>query len=137
MRKRKWNIVAIGITNQRETTIAWDKHTGKPLYNAIVWQDARTSAMCEEWAKKAGSRDAFRDVCGLPISSYFSATKMKWYIDNVPEIREAIAQDRLLFGTIDTWLIWNLTGGPRGGQHLTDVTNASRTMLMSLRTKRW
>jgi glycerol kinase len=108
-------VVSIGITNQRETTIVWDKFNGKPLYNAIVWSDARTSGIVEEMKKKyKNNADHFRGVCGLPLSTYFSALKLKWMIDNVPEVKKAVDEKRALFGTVDTWLIWNLTGGVSG-----------------------
>ncbi|KAK6622653.1 hypothetical protein RUM43_008495 [Polyplax serrata] len=133
------DIVAIGITNQRETTVLWDKLTGKPLYNAILWLDMRTSSTVDEVLSKVKNNDAeyLKPLCGLPISTYFSALKIKWLIDNVDEVRQAIKEDRCLFGTIDSWLIWNLTGGPNGGHHVTDVTNASRTMLMNISTLKW
>jgi len=128
------NLVAIGVSNQRETTIVWDKTTGKPLYNAIVWHDGRAHAICERLIAQHGGADAFRAVCGLPINGYFSAMKLMWLMENVPEVKEAIKDNRALFGTVDSWLIWNLTGGVEGGVHVTDVTNASRTMLMNLAT---
>jgi len=132
------DIKAVGVCNQRETTIVWDKITGKPLYNAIIWLDARTKKTVESiLAKVQGNKDVLKKHCGLPISTYFSALKLKWLIDNVIEVRQAIEDDRCLFGTVDTWLIWNLTGGVNGGLHLTDVTNASRTMLMNLETLSW
>jgi glycerol kinase len=114
----------------------WDKFTGKPLHNAIVWLDLRTAELADELTK-AGGQDRFRDICGLPISTYFSAMKFLWLQRHVPEVAQAIAEGRALFGTIDTWLIWNLSGGVDGGTHVTDVTNAGRTMLMDLTTCSW
>lgn len=133
------DIVAVGITNQRETTILWDRTTGKPLYNAILWLDIRTSTTVDEVLSRIKNKNAehFKSLCGLPVSTYFSALKIKWLIDNVEEVRTAINENRCLFGTVDSWLIWNLTGGPHGGYHITDVTNASRTMLMNISTLRW
>ena len=125
------DIAAIGITNQRETTMIWDKNTGKPVYNAIVWQDTRTDVIVNVLAQEGG-QDRFRDKTGLPLSTYFSGPKIKWILDNVPDAREKAENGELLFGNIDTWLIWNLTG-----EHITDVTNASRTMLMNLSTLDW
>jgi glycerol kinase len=130
------DIAAIGVTNQRETTIIWDKKTGKPYYNAIVWQCTRTKDICEELAKEGG-QDRFRPKTGLPIATYFSGPKIKWILDNVPGVREAAEKGEALFGNIDTWEIWWLTGGPKGGVHVTDVSNASRTMLMNLETLDW
>ncbi len=124
-------IASVGITNQRETTLVWDRHTGKPFYNAIVWQDTRTKAICDQLAAEGG-QDRFRRTVGLPISTYFSGPKIKWILENVPGARTAANHGDALFGNIDTWLIWWLTGGPNGGAHVTDVTNASRTMLMDL-----
>jgi len=128
---RKSEIVAIGITNQRETTVVWDKSTGKPIYNAIVWQDTRTDQFISKLAK-SGGQDRFRKKTGLPLATYFSGPKIRWVLDNVPDAKQKAKRGELLFGTIDTWLIWNLTG-----QHVTDVTNASRTMLMHLKTLDW
>ena len=130
------DIVAIGITNQRETTVVWDKDSGQPLHNAIVWQDTRTDQICIELAKNGG-QDRFREKVGLPLATYFSGPKIKWLLDNVDGLRRKAERGDALFGNIDTWLIWNLTGGPEGGAHLTDVTNASRTMLMDLETMKW
>ncbi|GAB4467410.1 MAG: glycerol kinase GlpK [Anaerolineae bacterium] len=129
-------LVAIGVTNQRETTVVWDKKTGKPYYNAIVWQDTRTDKICNELAQDGG-QDRFRDQVGLPLATYFSGPKIKWLLDNVEGLRAAAERGDALFGNIDTWVIWNLTGGPNGGAHVTDVTNASRTMLMNLKTLDW
>ncbi len=130
------DMAAIGITNQRETTIVWDKTTGKPFYNAIVWQDTRTAELCKELGTTFGI-DRFRLKTGLPIATYFSGPKIQWLLQHVPEICKAAEEGKALFGTIDTWLIWNLTGGVHGGVHVTDVTNASRTMLMNLKTLQW
>ncbi|XWS16495.1 hypothetical protein CRYUN_Cryun34aG0093200 [Craigia yunnanensis] len=129
---------AIGLTNQRETTLLWSKSTGCPLYNAIVWMDARTSSVCRKLEKELpGGRTHFVESCGLPISTYFSAVKLLWLMENVDAVKAAIKKGDALFGTIDTWLIWNLTGGINGGLHVTDVSNASRTMLMNLKTLDW
>ncbi|KAJ3662402.1 hypothetical protein Zmor_006753 [Zophobas morio] len=132
------DIVATGITNQRETTILWDCKTGKPLYNALVWMDMRTSSTADAILLN-GKRDKnfLQSMCGLPISTYFSALKIRWLMDNVESIREAMDERRCFFGTVDSWLIWNLTGGINGGLHVTDVTNASRTMLMNIETLKW
>ncbi len=129
-------IAAIGVTNQRETTIVWDKRTGKPYYNAIVWQCTRTKDICEDLARDGG-QDRFRPKTGLPLATYFSGPKIKWILDNVPGVRAAAEKGEALFGNIDTWEIWWLTGGPNGGAHVTDVSNASRTMLMNLETLDW
>ncbi len=130
------DIAAVGITNQRETTVVWDKKTGKPYYNAIVWQDTRTDRICNELAKDGG-QDRFRPQVGLPLATYFSGPKVKWLLENVDGLREAAEKGDAIFGNIDTWVIWNLTGGPKGGAHVTDVTNASRTMLMDLDGCHW
>jgi glycerol kinase len=124
-------IAAIGVTNQRETTVVWDKNTGQPVYNAIVWQDTRTDEVCNELAK-VGGQDRLRAKTGLPLATYFSGPKIKWILDNVPGARQKAENGDLLFGNMDTWLIWNLTG-----EHVTDVTNASRTLLMNLSTLDW
>jgi glycerol kinase len=129
-------IAAIGVTNQRETTVVWNKHTGKPYYNAIVWQCTRTKDICDELAKDGG-QDRFRKKVGLPLATYFSGPKIKWILENVPGVRAAAEKGDAIFGNIDTWEIWWLTGGPNGGAHVTDVTNASRTMLMNLETLDW
>jgi glycerol kinase len=129
-------IAAIGITNQRETALVWDRRTGKPYFNAIVWQDTRTDGICNELARDGG-QGRFRTKVGLPLANYFSGPKVRWMLDNVPGLREAAEAGNAIFGNIDTWLIWNMTGGPRGGLHVTDVTNASRTMLMDLHTLDW
>ncbi|KAI3437211.1 Prephenate/arogenate dehydrogenase domain-containing protein [Psidium guajava] len=129
---------AIGLTNQRETALVWSKSTGRPLYNAIVWMDARTSSICRKLEKELpGGRTHFVETCGLPISTYFSALKLLWLMENVDAVKEAIKKGDALFGTIDSWLIWNLTGGTTGGLHVTDVSNASRTMLMNLKALEW
>jgi glycerol kinase len=129
-------IVAIGITNQRETTVVWDKRTGRPYYNAVVWQDTRTKGICDDLAREGG-QDRFRAKVGLPLATYFSGPKVRWLLDNVPSLQAAAEQGDALLGTIDTWVIWWLTGGPDGGAHVTDVTNASRTMLLNLETLDW
>ncbi|WP_171171300.1 glycerol kinase GlpK [Streptomyces sp. I05A-00742] len=130
------DVKAIGITNQRETTLMWDKTTGEPVYNAIVWQDTRTDALCRELGRNVG-QDRFRRETGLPLASYFSGPKVRWLLDNVEGLRERAERGDILFGTMDSWVIWNLTGGVNGGVHVTDVTNASRTMLMNLRSLEW
>lgn len=130
------DIAAVGVTNQRETTVVWEKATGKPVHNALVWQDTRTDTICDQLAA-SGGQDRFRATTGLPIATYFSGPKVKWILDNVDGARAAAEAGELLFGNIDTWVIWNLTGGPDGGVHVTDVTNASRTMLMDLATLQW
>ncbi len=127
------SIVSIGITNQRETTVVWNRKTGKPVYNAIVWQDKRTASICEE-LKKRNLSDYVRSTTGLVIDSYFSGTKVKWILDNVEGARSAAEKGELAFGTIDSWLIWNMTNGK---VHATDVTNASRTMLFNIKTLQW
>ena len=130
------DIAAVGITNQRETTVVWNRNTGKPYYNAIVWQDTRTADLCNMWAADGG-QDRFRAHVGLPLATYFSGPKVRWILDNVPGVREAAEKGEAIFGNIDTWVIWNLTGGTDGGVHVTDVSNASRTMLMNLATLDW
>ncbi|MHB1120634.1 MAG: glycerol kinase GlpK [Bellilinea sp.] len=130
------NLAAVGITNQRETTVVWNRNTGKPYYNAIVWQDTRTSALCDQLAKKGGI-DRFRAKTGLPLATYFSGLKIRWILENVPGVLEDTDRGKAIFGNIDSWLIWNLTGGPDNGVHVTDVTNASRTMLMNIHTLDW
>lgn len=127
---------AIGIANQRETTLIWDRRTGEPLHNALVWQDTRVTELLKSYLQ-TGGRNQFRAKTGLPLTTYFSALKLRWLLDNVPQAREMAAAGDLLFGTIDTWLLWNLTGGASGGLHQTDVTNASRTQLMNLATVDW
>jgi glycerol kinase len=131
-------LAAVGITNQRETTVVWDRFTGIPISNALVWQDVRTQAICDGLA--AGHPDGTRryaSTVGLPLATYFAGPKIAWLLDNVPGARARAEAGDLLFGTIDTWLLWNITGGPQGGVHVTDVTNASRTMLMDLHTLEW
>lgn len=130
------DIAAVGITNQRETTVVWDKKTGKPYYNAIVWQDTRTDKICNELAKDGG-QNRFQKQVGLPLATYFSGPKVKWILDNVDGVRAAAERGDAIFGNMDTWVIWNLTGGTDGGAHVTDVTNASRTMLMNLEGTQW
>jgi len=131
------NVLGLGVTNQRETTIIWDSMTGNPLYNAILWYDNRTSEIVKEFISKYGSSDIFRQKTGLVLSTYFSALKLCWLLKNVEAVREAISKKRCMFGTVDSWLIWNLTGGPNKGIHCTDVTNASRTMLMNIESLDW
>ena len=130
------DLAAVGVTNQRETTVVWDKNTGKPVYNAIVWQDTRTDLICNELAK-VGGQDRLRAKVGLPLATYFSGPKIKWILDNVPGAREKAEKGELYFGNTDCWVIWNVTGGVKGGVHVTDVSNASRTMLMNLETLNW
>jgi glycerol kinase len=145
------DLAAIGITNQRETTVVWDRRTGRPIHNAIVWQDTRTDGIITELGRDGG-QDRFRSKTGLPLATYFSGPKIRWLLDNIPDARARAEAGDLLFGTMDTWVIWNLTGGAAGaggaraggtggraasGVHVTDVTNASRTMLMDLRTLDW
>ncbi|BBD09238.1 glycerol kinase GlpK [Desulfovibrio ferrophilus] len=130
------DLAAIGITNQRETTVVWDRSTGKPFYNAIVWQCTRTHDICKQLIANGG-QDRFRATTGLPVATYFSGPKIKWIMDNVPEAAHAMADGSAIVGTMETWIIWWLTGGPRGGAHVTDVTNASRTMLMDLTSLDW
>jgi glycerol kinase len=130
------DVLALGITNQRETTLLWDKATGEPVHNAIVWQDTRTDALCRELGRNVG-QDRYRRETGLPLASYFAGPKIRWLLDNVEGLRERAERGEILFGTMDSWVIWNLTGGPNGGVHVTDVTNASRTMLMNLHTMEW
>ena len=126
----------MGVTNQRETAVVWDRNTGEPVYNAIVWQDTRTDKICNELAADGG-QDRFRDKVGLPLATYFSGPKIRWILDNVDGARGRAEAGDLAFGNMDTWVIWNLTGGTDGGVHVTDVTNASRTMLMDLHTLDW
>ena len=129
-------IEAIGITNQRETTLVWDRETGEPIHNAIVWQDTRTGPLVRELAGDEGV-DRLRDAVGLPLSTYFSGPKIRWLLDNVEGAQKRAENGELAFGNMDTWVLWNLTGGTKGGVHATDVTNASRTMLMDLQTLDW
>jgi glycerol kinase len=130
------DIAALGITNQRETAVVWDRNTGEPVTNAIVWQDTRTDKLVEELSADGG-QDRFREQVGLPLATYFSGPKVRWILDNVEGARERAEAGELMFGNIDTWLIWNLTGGTDGGLHITDVSNASRTMLMDLNSLAW
>ena len=127
---------AMGITNQRETTVIWDRETGEPIHNAIVWQDTRTGPLVRELAGEDGV-DRLRTDVGLPLSTYFSGPKIRWLLDNVEGAQKRAENGQLAFGTMDTWVLWNLTGGTDGGVHATDVTNASRTMLMNLETLQW
>jgi glycerol kinase len=136
LKTRSQEIVAIGITNQRETTVVWDKTTGKPYCNAIVWQCTRTSDICEE-LKKKGLEPFIRGRTGVYVNTYFSAPKIRWILDNIPGVRKEADEGKAIFGNMDTWLIWNLTGGSEKGSHLTDHTNASRTMLLNLRKLEW
>jgi glycerol kinase len=130
------DIAGLGITNQRETTLVWDRNTGEPVHNALVWQDTRTDKLVDELSADGG-QDRFRAKVGLPLATYFSGPKVRWILDNVDGAREKAEAGDLIFGNMDTWLIWNLTGGTDGGLHITDVTNASRTMLMDLKTLSW
>lgn len=130
------SLASVGITNQRETTAVWDRHTGEPVYNAIVWQDTRTQAICDALAADGGV-ERFKERVGLPLATYFAGPKIRWILDNVEGARERAEAGDLMFGTMDTWLLWNMTGGTEGGVHVTDVTNASRTMLMNIDTLDW
>ncbi len=130
------DLAGVGITNQRETTVLWDRHTGEPLYNALVWQDTRVDDRVAAYTKEGG-QDRFRAQTGLPLASYFSALKLQWILDNIPDARKKAEAGDAIFGTIDTWVAWNLTGGANGGVHITDVTNASRTQMMSLASLQW
>ncbi|MCW2919973.1 MAG: glycerol kinase [Actinomycetia bacterium] len=129
-------VVALGIANQRETTVLWDRRTGKPIGRAIVWQDTRTDALVNELSRKPEAA-TIQKRCGLPLATYFSAPRIRWLLDHTPELRERAERGDVLFGTMESWLIWNLTGGPDGGIHVTDVTNAGRTLLMDLATLTW
>jgi len=129
-------IAAVGVTNQRETVVVWDRRTGQPYYNAIVWQDTRTEAICHQLAEDGG-QDRFRSKTGLPIATYFSGPKIMWILENIEGVREAAEVGNAIFGTVDSWEIWNLTGGADGGVHVTDVSNASRTLLMNLERLDW
>ena len=129
------DIAAVGITNQRETAVVWDKNTGKPVYNAIVWQDTRTQSIVDRLAD--GDTERYKSIVGLPLATYFSGTKIVWILENVDGAREKAEAGDLIFGTTDTWVLWNLTGGIDGGVHATDVTNASRTLFMDLETLQW
>ncbi|HET8679038.1 MAG TPA: glycerol kinase GlpK [bacterium] len=129
-------VLGVGVTNQRETTVAWDVRSGRPVYNAIVWQDTRTEPDCRALIE-AGWQDDVRERTGLPITMYFSATKFRWLLANIPEVRDLARNGHLRLGTVDAWVIWNLTGGPSGGAHVTDPTNASRTLLCNLKDLAW
>ncbi|MGY1608139.1 glycerol kinase GlpK [Geodermatophilus sp. SYSU D00700] len=131
------DLAAVGLTNQRETAVVWDRTTGEPVYNAIVWQDTRTDAICRELGELGGGADRYKERTGLPLATYFAGPKVTWILDNVEGARARAERGELLMGTIDSWLLWNATGGPDGGLHLTDVTNASRTLLMDLGTLQW
>jgi glycerol kinase len=133
---RASDLAAVGITNQRETTVVWDRTTGQPVYNALVWQDTRTQDIVTELSREGG-QDRFREKTGLPLATYFSGTKVKWVLDNVEGARAKAEAGDLMFGNVDTWVIWNITGATDGGRHVTDVSNASRTMLMNLETLDW
>ncbi|MGC4029320.1 MAG: glycerol kinase GlpK [Steroidobacteraceae bacterium] len=130
------SIAALGITNQRETTVLWNRHTGEPVHRALVWQDTRVEPLVQALAQQ-GAEPRIRELTGLPLASYFSALKLRWLLDEVPGAQAAAERGDLLFGTMDSWLVWNLTGGAQGGRHVTDVTNASRTQLMNLATLDW
>src|SRR6187549_1871617 len=130
------DLAALGITNQRETSLVWNRKTGRPYYNAIVWQDTRTDRIATA-LDRDGRGDVIRRKAGLPPATYFSGGKLQWILENVDGVRAAAARGEAVFGTVDSWVIWNLTGGPDGGAHVTDVTNASRTMLMDLRRLEW
>jgi len=130
------SLSAVGVTNQRETTLLWNRHTGQPYHHAIVWQDTRTRDLCDALAAGEGP-DRFRALTGLPLATYFAGPKLRWLLDHVPGARADAERGDALFGTVDSWLVWQLTGGPEGGIHVTDVTNASRTLLMNLHTLDW
>ncbi|RDI59619.1 glycerol kinase GlpK [Nocardia pseudobrasiliensis] len=129
-------IAAVGIANQRETTVVWDRHTGVPIRRAVVWQDVRTEELVRDLERRPGA-ERIRQLCGLPLATYFAAPRLRWLLDTTPGLRERAERGDVLFGTMETWLIWNLTGGVDGGLHVTDVTNASRTLLMNLSTLSW
>src|SRR5690348_3322721 len=130
------DLAAVGITNQRETTVVWDPRTGRPYHNAIVWQDTRTDRIAAQ-LERDGRGEVIREKAGLPPAAYFSGGKLQWLLENVDGLRDAAESGRVAFGTTDSWLLWNLTGGRSGGVHVTDPTNASRTMLMDLRSLSW
>lgn len=133
-----YSLAAIGVTNQRETTVVWDRATGAPLHNAIVWLDTRTSALVDALSAQLGGVSALQQRSGLPLATYFSGFKLRWLRENVPAVEQAMAAGSCLVGTVDSWLIWNLTGGAAGpAVHVTDVTNASRTLLMNLASQQW
>ncbi|WP_111768031.1 glycerol kinase GlpK [Nakamurella deserti] len=131
------DIASVGITNQRETALVWDRTTGKPVYNAIVWQDTRTDAICQQLGALGGGQDRYKAKVGLPLATYFSGPKVRWILDNVEGAREKAEAGDLVFGNMDTWVVWNMTGGVQGGLHITEPTNASRTLLMDLDTLSW
>jgi glycerol kinase len=131
------SIAAVGITNQRETTVIWDKATGEPIHNAIVWQDTRTQEICDELGALGGGAERYRAKTGLPLATYFAGPKARWILDHVDGARERAERGELAFGTMDTWVLWNATGGSEGGLHVTDPTNASRTLLMNIDTLEW
>ncbi len=131
------DIAAVGITNQRETALVWDRTTGRPVYNAIVWQDTRTDAICQQLGALGGGQDRYKAKVGLPLATYFSGPKVRWILDNVEGAREKAEAGDLMFGNMDTWVVWNMTGGVQGGLHITEPTNASRTLLMDLDTLAW
>jgi glycerol kinase len=133
---RASDLAAVGVANQRETAVVWNRRTGEPVGNAIVWQDTRTDRICDALARDGG-QDRFRATTGLPLATYFSGPKVRWILDNVAGVRDGAERGDIIFGTVDTWLVWNLTGGPDGGVHVTDPSNASRTMLMDLATLDW
>ena len=130
------DVAGVGITNQRETTVVWDRTTGEPIHNALVWQDTRTDKLVDEYSRDGGQA-RFQEKVGLPLATYFSGPKIRWMLDNVDGAAARADSGDLLFGNMDTWVLWNLTGGTDGGLHITDVTNASRTMLMDLKTLDW
>ena len=134
---RSADVAAIGITNQRETTVVWDRATGEPVAPAIVWQDTRTQAICDQIGALGGGAERYRDRVGLPLATYFAGPKVRWLLDNVDGVRARAEAGDLIFGTMDTWLLWNLSGGIDGGVHVTDATNASRTLLMDLDSLQW
>lgn len=129
-------IKTIGVTNQRETVLVWDKNTGKALYNALVWCDTRTAPTVKKLRAKEGSYKVAH-MSGLPLATYFAGVKLRWLIENVSEVRDAIEEERAMFGTVDSWILYNLTGGKNGGVHVTDISNASRTMFLNLETQAW
>jgi glycerol kinase len=131
------DIAAVGITNQRETAVVWERSTGKPVYNAIVWQDTRTDRIISELGKRGGGQERYRDKTGLPLATYFSGPKVRWILQNVDGTRNKAEAGELMFGNMDTWVLWNMTGGTSGGIHVTDPTNASRTLLMDIDTLSW
>ena len=131
------DLAAVGITSQRETTVVWDRGTGEPVYNAIVWQDTRTGPICQELGRLGGGASRYQDRVGLPLATYFAGPKIRWILDHVPGAQSRADAGDLMFGTVDSWLIWHMTGGTQGGLHLTDPTNASRTLLMDLQTLSW